>query len=293
MEMINRFRESYGPGEDDRMVTLRTRELLQDGGEKYGTPDMLKRSVGLLDLTSLNTQDNDATARRLVRSVNLFAEEYPGFPNVAAICVYPTLVAEVKKELKVSGVRVASVGACFPSSQSFLSVKLAECELIVDRGADEIDVVIPVGEFLAGNCNRVMDELLLIREVTRRVHLKVILETGILQSAENIRLASLMALEAGADFIKTSTGKTQPAATHEAVYVMARAIRDFYSVTGKKAGLKPAGGIATVEDLIPYLMLVDHLLGEEWFNPGFFRIGASRLANELVSTVMGEERKPF
>lgn len=291
--MINRFRESYGPGEDDRMVALRTREILQDEAEKYRSPEMLKLSIGLLDLTSLNTQDNDATARRLARSVNLFADNYPAFPNVAAICVYPTLVAEVKKELRVSGVKVASVGACFPASQSFLSVKLAECELLVDRGADEIDVVIPVGEFLAGNCSRVMDELLLIREVTRKIHLKVILETGILQSAENIRLASLMALEAGADFIKTSTGKTQPSATHEAVYVMSRAIRDFYSVTGRKAGLKPAGGIATVEDLVPYLLLVHRLLGEEWLNPCRFRIGASRLANELVSKVMGEELKPF
>ncbi|HNX93438.1 MAG TPA: deoxyribose-phosphate aldolase, partial [Syntrophomonas sp.] len=206
-----------------------------------------------------------------------------------AICVYPLLVEEIRLKLNVPGVSLAAVGAGFPSSQTFLAVKIAECGMLVKKGADEVDVVLSVGRFLAGEYLEVLNELILIREATTGAKLKVILETGLLKSASNIRLASLIAMEAGADFIKTSTGKIPVAATPEAVNVMAKAIRDFYALTGKAVGLKAAGGIVTVEDAVSYYFLINQLLGEEWLNHNRFRIGASRLANNLLSNILAEE----
>jgi len=291
--MINRLREEYGPGEDDRFAVSRTREILDKRKQQYSGPEFLKKVFSFIDLTSLNTEDNAAVARRLCRNVNSFPAEFPGLPNVAAICVYPSLLEVVKTNLTAPGVKTAVVGAGFPSSQTFLSVKLAECQLLASKGADEIDIVISAGRFLAGDCRYVADEIALIREAIGEVHLKVILETGKLRTAENIRAASLIAMESGADFIKTSTGKENPAATPEAVYIMAKAIRDYYTHTGKKVGIKPAGGIALPGDAFDYLTIVMEILGDDWCTPEFFRIGASRLANNLLSEILLEKVSYF
>lgn len=284
MSLINKYMETYGPGEDDRLVELRVNELLKiipDDPDR----NLLRKIFSLIDLTSLNTQDNQSTARNLCEKVNQMHQFFPDDPEVAAICVYPPLVESVRKYLTATNVQLAAVGAGFPSSQTFLAVKLAECELLVKKGADEIDVVISVGKIMAGDFQEVFDEIYMIKQTIGDTHLKVILETGILKSAEKIRLASLIALEAGADFIKTSTGKTSPAASTEAVYIMLKAIRDYHAITGRKVGIKPAGGIGTSAEALPYYYLVEQILGEEWLQPGFFRIGASRLANNLLSDI--------
>jgi deoxyribose-phosphate aldolase len=293
MDLINQYREEYGMGEDDRVVAFETRALIDSVAAEPCLDQDLKTIFGLLDLTTLNTEDNDATARKFTGLLNGFPEAYPGMPNVAAICVYPALVEEVRATLRIPEIKLAAVGAGFPSSQTFLSVKLAECELLVKKGADEVDIVISVGRLLAGDCHSVLNELILIREACGGATLKVILETGSLKSAENIRLASLIAMEAGADFIKTSTGKNPVSATPEAAYIMCRAIRDFYSRTGRMVGIKPAGGIAEVSDALIYYRLIQKLLGEEWVHPALFRIGASRLANNLLSQLKGQSVKYF
>ena len=293
MDRINKLWADYGQGEDDRLVSLRTGEIISNHLEKYRTVAHLKRIFGMIDLTSLNTQDDSSTARRLARLVNEFPKKFPSLSSVAAICVYPALVEELRSHLLINQVKLAAVGACFPSSQSFLAVKLAECELLMSKGVDEIDVVISVGRLLSGDGEGVLKELLLIRDITKGVHLKVILETGILKSSENIRMASLIAMEAGADFIKTSTGKVEVGATPEAVYVMAKAIRDYFSRTGRAVGLKPSGGISSVYDALIYYTLISEILGEEWQTPRLLRFGASRLCNNLLSEITQEEVKYF
>ena len=293
MELFNQFFEEYGPGDIDRAVGMETRSILDATPQEYSDKEHLKRIFSLIDLTTLNSDDNDATARRFTGKLNTFRETFPGIPQVAAICIYPALVEEVKKTLTDSSVRIAAVGAGFPASQTFLAVKLAECELLVKKGADEIDVVISVGRFLAGEDKTVLNELILIRDACKGVKLKVILETGLLKTAQKIRTASLLALEAGADFIKTSTGKNPVSATPEAIYIMATAIRDYYSRTGRAVGIKPAGGIAGVQDAIVYYTLISSILGEPWLEPALFRIGASRLANNLLSAINHQEINYF
>ena len=283
------YQAEYGAGEDDNQTALRVREILGSTPAGEPQPDLLKTLFGLLDLTSLNTDDNDLTARRLSQLLNEFPGHFPGLPQVAAVCVYPTLVEEIRNNLTNKAVRLASVGTGFPSSQTFLAVKLAECELLTKKGVDEIDVVIPVGRLIAGENSQVMHELLLVREICKNVTLKVILETGLLKNAPQIRLASLIAMEAGADFIKTSTGKTAISATPEAAYTMACAIRDFHRRTEKRVGIKTAGGIVEIRDALVYHALVKSVLGEEWIHPGLFRIGASRLANNLLAGITGHE----
>jgi len=293
MEPINEYREKYGPGEDDRFTAIETAEILGSMPEELSSSVHLNKIFSLLDLTTLNPQDNNATAHKFTRLLNAFPASFPGMPSVAAVCVYPMLVEEIRKGLTAPGVKIAAVGAGFPSSQTFLAIKLAECGLLVKKGADEIDVVISVGRFLAGEYLEVLNELILIREACAGARLKVILETGLLKTATNIRLASLIAMEAGADFIKTSTGKIPVAATPEAVNVMARAIRDYYALTGRAVGIKPAGGIAEVSEAMVYYHLINTLLGEEWLNPERFRIGASRLANNLLTVITGSETGYF
>ena len=287
MDLINEYREKYGPGNDDQYSALETREILGSIPGEFSDIRHLKKIFSLLDLTTLNPEDNAATAHRFTNLLNAFPVSFPDMPSVAAICVYPLLVEEIRNGLTAPGVKLAAVGAGFPSSQTFLAVKLAECGLLVKKGADEIDVVISAGRFLAGEYVAVLNELILIREATSGVKLKVILETGLLKSAANIRLASLMAMEAGADFIKTSTGKIPVAAIPVAVNIMARAIRDYCSLTGKKVGIKPAGGIAEVSDAILYYSMIYKILGDDWIRPERFRIGASRLANNLLTVILG------
>lgn len=289
MNLLNEYREKYGEGDDDRYTEPETGELSAAIAAEYDSPLHLKKIFRLLDLTSLNTEDNDSTARILADQVNSFNESFPDLPPVAAICVYPPLVEELRRCLTAPGVKLAAAGAGFPSSQTFLAIKVAECGLLVKKGADEIDVVISAGRFLAGDHLAVLNELLLIREAAAGVKLKVILETGLLRTVSNIRLASFIAMEAGADFIKTSTGKTPVSATPEAVVVMAKAIRDYWRVTGKAVGIKPAGGIVEVADAVLYYHLISKLLGDPWLRPERFRIGASRLANKLLSRILDRE----
>lgn len=249
----------------------------------YNTPDNLKLCLGCMDLTTLNSTDTVERVVSFAGKVNRFKEVFPEYPAPAAICVYPNMGEAVKGALKVEGVNVAVVAGGFPTSQTFLDVKLLECRMAVERGADEVDIVIALNAFLANDMERAAQEIRAIKETIGNRHLKVILETGALQSEQAIAQASFMAMEAGADFIKTSTGKMEPAATPMAARVMCSCIKEFYERTGKKVGFKPAGGISTVGDALEYLAIVDGILGREWLNPQLFRIGASRLANNILS----------
>ena len=213
--------------------------------------------------------------------------------NVAAICVYPNFADIVKNTLQVDGINIACVSGGFPSSQTFIEVKVAETALAIADGADEIDIVISIGKFLSGDYETMCEEIQELKEVCKERHLKVILETGALKTASNIKKASILSMYSGADFIKTSTGKQQPAATPEAAYVMCEAIKEYYQKTNNKIGFKPAGGINTVNDAIIYYTIVKEILGEEWLNNRLFRLGTSRLANLLLSDIKGEEIKFF
>jgi len=229
----------------------------------------------------------------MVEKVNHFKSAFPHLSNVAAICVYPALIPAVKSHLTEENVGIASVAAGFPSSQTFIEVKIAETSMVVNEGASEVDVVISVGKFLEGNYSEVYDELSEIKAACRNAHLKVILETGALKTSVNIKKAAILAMSAGADFVKTSTGKIQVSATLEATYIICHAIKEWYEKTGQKIGYKPAGGISTTEEAVKHYTLVKHILGEEWLNNQLFRFGASRLANHLLSSIEGKEIKYF
>jgi len=253
--------------------------------EQENNIDVIRKIFNLIDLTSLNTVDHDDKIIAMVEKVNHFNEHYLDCPNVAALCVYPNFVSTVKKHLKAKDVRIAAVSAGFPSSQTFLAVKLAETNLAVEKGANDIDIVMSVGKFINKEYQDVANEISLIKSVCGNTHLKVILETGALPNEEAIYNASMLSMEAGADFIKTSTGKQEPAATYEAVYVMVSAIKDYYEKTGRMVGIKPAGGIVTVKQALVYYSIVKYILGEKWLNNHYFRIGASRLANNLLTRI--------
>lgn len=247
--------------------------------------EILKTCFSCIDLTSLNHTDNTKNISEMVNKVNNLSTNFPGMPNVAAICVYPAMVSEVKALLKTENVKIASVAGGFPSSQTFIGIKIAECLEAINAGADELDIVISVGEFISGNYDKVADEIYKIKKEIGTVHLKVILETGTLNSPELIYKASCIAMDSGADFIKTSTGKTLPAATPEAFYTMAVAARDFYNKQGRRIGLKAAGGIVSAKEAFVYFNIVKNELGCEYLVPEYFRIGASRLANNLLSEI--------
>jgi len=248
---------------------------------------LLMDILSVIDLTSLNTTDNKSQILQLTGRVNGFYGRYKNIPNVAAICVFPNFVPVVKEKLTAKNVRIASVAGAFPSSQTFRSIKVAECKMAADSGADEIDIVIPVGSFLGNDFAAVADEIREIKSVIGDTQLKVIVESGLLHDHAQIFKASMIAMDAGADFIKTSTGKTNVSATPDAAFVMCRAISFFYSETGIRVGFKPAGGIVTSGDAAIYFNIVRNILGEEWMNPGLFRIGASRLANNILSDIVG------
>ncbi len=253
--------------------------------QKLKTKETLIQLLNCVDLTSLNGSDTETKIAEMTEKVNNFNEHFPNYKNVAAICVYPALVPTVLDCLELDDVDIAAVGACFPASQSFLSIKAAECEMTVEKGADEIDIVISVGKFLEEDFQTVSDEIYTIRQAVGDAKLKVILETGELETPDNIYIASILAMESGADFIKTSTGKTAVSATPEAVYVMCRAIKDYYEATGEMVGLKPAGGMSVTDDALIYYTIVKDVLGEDWLNNEFFRLGASRLANSLLTDI--------
>ena len=283
----------YKTNLSDADIQARVASLIENKVPENNTEEVKKLLFNCIDLTTLNSTDSDESVMNFTEKVNKFDDEYPDLKNVAAICVYPNFAAIVKNTLEVEGVNIACVSAGFPSSQTFIEVKVAETALAISDGADEIDIVISIGKFLNGDYETMCEEIQELKGVCKDRHLKVILETGALQSASNIKKASILSMYSGADFIKTSTGKQQPAATPEAAYVMCEAIKEYYEQTNIKIGFKPAGGINTVNDAITYYTIVKEVLGEEWLNNEVFRLGTSRLANLLLSDITGEDIKFF
>lgn len=283
----------YNTNLNDEEVKAKVAEIIERKVPENNTEEIKKLLFHCIDLTTLNTTDTEEHVMRFTEKVNEFVDKYPDLENVAAICVYPNMAAIVSDTLEADDVNIAAVSAGFPSSQTFIEVKVAETALAISEGATEIDIVISVGKFLSGDYETMCDEIEELKEVCRDKHLKVILETGALGSASNIKKASLLSMYAGADFIKTSTGKQQPAATPEAAYVMCQAIKEYYETTGRKIGFKPAGGLNTVHDALVYYTIVKEILGEEWLNNKLFRLGTSRLANLLLSDILGKETKFF
>lgn len=257
------------------------------------TTEVKKFLLGSVELTTLKTTDSEESVMAFTERVNAFDEQYPELPHVATICVYPCFAKTVSETLEVDGVEIACVSGSFPSSQALIEVKIAETALAIKDGATEIDIVMPVGKFLSGDYESVADDISELKAVCSDKKMKVILETGCLKTAQNIKKASILAMYAGADYIKTSTGKLEPAATPEAAYVMCQAIKEYYEKTGIQIGFKPAGGLNTVMDAIIMYTIVKEVLGEKWLTNVWFRMGTSRLANLLLSEVVGHETKFF
>ena len=277
----------------DKDAIARRLELIADNLENVVSPRVLKDCFSLMDQTSLGTVDTEASIIKLIEKVNAFHMEYPDYPLPASICVYPNFASVVRERRCSPELHVTTVAGCFPTSQSFIEVKMKECEMAVENGADEIDIVLALNAFMAGDFKKAAEEIRKMRECIdaaaakqgRKVVLKVILETGLLVSPDKIAAASFIAMEEGADFIKTSTGKVDVNATPMAAYVMCECISRFYEKTGKKVGFKAAGGISTAMDAVCYYSIVSTLLGKEWLNKELFRFGVSRLANSIVSAV--------
>ena len=244
-----------------------------------------KECLSFIDLTSLNATDTDLTIEGMVQKVNAFSQHFPHLNNVAAICIFPAFTKTARRMLTAPNVRIVVTGAGFPAPQTFLKVKIEECRMAVEEGADEVDIVLPLHYFLTGKLREAGEEINAIKQAIGSAHLKVILESGLLSAPESIAAAAMVAMEAGADFIKTSTGKTSPAATPEAASVMCSQIKAYYQKTGRQVGFKPAGGIVTVEDAHTYYAVVRTVLGVDWLTPQLFRIGASRLANNLLTAI--------
>jgi len=261
--------------------------LLETGEPANTNQVVYEKLLGFIDLTSLNTTDSEESIAQFTEKVNDFGEKYPEYSNVAAICVYPVFVKTVRETL-TEGVEIAAVAGGFPHAQTFIEVKIAETSLALLDGATEIDVVIPVGKLLEHKYEEIVEELREIKSACREAQLKVIVESGAL-SLSDLRIACIVAMEAGADFIKTSTGKQQPAATLEAAYCMCSMIAEYYRLSGRKVGFKAAGGIKTTQEAVQYYTLVESVLGKEWLNKDGFRIGASSLANALLSDLVGQE----
>lgn len=293
---LNRYQEAFNQFDThihDEDVHAAVCRLLEEKKAQYDTPEVKKQLLGAVELTTLKVTDSQESVLKFTEKVNAFADAHPELPHLATICVYPNFAKIVSESLEVDQVEVACVSGGFPSSQTFLEVKTIETALAVHDGATEIDMVLNVGAFLSGDYETCADEIAEIKSAAAEAPLKVILETGALQTAENIKKASILSIYAGADFIKTSTGKIEPAATPEAALVMCETIREYYKLTGTKIGFKAAGGINTVSDAVGYYTIVREVLGEEWIKEGLFRIGTSRLANLLVSEILGEDCKPF
>ncbi|MCM2276703.1 MAG: deoxyribose-phosphate aldolase [Oligoflexia bacterium] len=271
-------------GIEERIARLNARSI-----KKEAKLEALKLALSMLDLTTLDSKDTPGKVKQLCAKAIRPCEAMPELPSVAAVCVYPNLVRVAKKALQGHRINVAAVATAFPSGMSSLKFRLEETRWAVNEGADEIDMVVSRGKFLAGEYDAVADEISAVKEACGKAHLKVILETGELSTLDNVRLASDIAILAGADFIKTSTGKIQPAATLPVTLVMLQAIRDHYYRTGKVIGMKPAGGIATAKLALQYLVMVRETLGETWLHPDRFRFGASTLANDLLRQIVKEK----
>ena len=287
MDYLDKY--GYAP---DREEIGRAIEMIAANMDNIASDQVYKDCFSMMDLTTLKTDDTPASVAKLVEKVNAFHKSYPEWPLLASVCVFSNFAATVK-EVRKEDFNITVVSACFPSSQSFLEVKLKEVEMAVEQGADEVDIVLALNAFLAGNYEVAAEEIRQVRRVIdevagkqgRNVHLKVILETGLLKTPENIANASFLAMEAGADFIKTSTGKVDVNATPLAAYVMCECIDIYRMATGKKIGFKPAGGISSAADALCYYSIVSSLLGKDWLNKELFRFGVSRVANSLLSAV--------
>ena len=288
MELFTKY--GYAP---DKEAIARHLELIASSLEQVVSNEVLKECFSIMDLTTLSPKDTPASVAKLVEKVNKFAADYPDYPLPASICVYPNFAEVIRKNRRDPAVHVTTVAGCFPTSQSFLAVKLQEIEMAVRAGADEIDIVLALNSFLAGDYETAGAEIRASRECIDRVAaelgrpvvLKVILETGLLVTHERIADASFLAMENGADFIKTSTGKVEVNATPMAAYVMCQCIGKFYEQTGRKVGFKAAGGISSAMDAVCYYSIVSTLLGKDWLNKNLFRFGVSRLANQLLSAI--------
>ncbi|MBQ8095488.1 MAG: deoxyribose-phosphate aldolase [Prevotella sp.] len=285
--------KKYNLDVKDEDMKAAVQKLIAEKVHENDTPEVKKFLMGSVELTTLKTTDSDESVLAFTEKVNQFEEAYPTLPHVATICVYPRFARTVAETLEVEGVEIACVSGSFPSSQSLIEVKTVETALAIKDGATEIDIVMPVGSFLSGDYDTVVDEVRQQKEACGEHDMKVILETGMLKTAANIKTASLLSMYAGADYIKTSTGKEMPAATPEAAYVMCQAIKEYYDETGIQIGFKPAGGLNSVMDALIYYTITKEILGEQWLTNKLFRMGTSRLANLLLSEVVGEETKFF
>lgn len=279
--------------EDDAAVAEAVKKILDEHYAENDNTDVYKFLFNTIDLTTLRSTDSQSSVARFTEAVNSFDELFPSLPNVAAICVYPNFADVVRSVLEVTPVKIACVSGAFPSSQSFEEVKIAETSLAVANGADEIDIVFNLGYFFDHDYESVCDEISEQKEACRDARLKVILETGALKTARNIKLASVLSLYSGADFLKTSTGKEYPGASLEAAYVMAQAIKEYYEKTGVRVGFKAAGGVRTTEDAVKYYTVIKEVLGEDWLTNEYFRLGASSLANNLLASIVGHEVHHF
>ena len=284
--------EKYGYTPDAEEIS-KSLDVIAANIDNMESDDVLIACLSMMDLTTLRTEDTPASVEKLVGKVNSFMKEYSDYPLPASICVYPNFASTVRKGLVSSDVHVTCVAGCFPSSQSYLEIKVRECEMAVENGADEIDIVLALNSFMCGDYESARAEIRAMRAAVdaagakagRKVVLKVILETGLLVAPEKIAAASFLAMEEGADFIKTSTGKVPVNATPVAAYVMCECIRKYYAATGRKVGFKAAGGISNAKDAVSYYMIAKTILGNEWMNRDLFRFGVSRLANSLISSI--------
>ncbi len=282
----------YGYTPDKESISKRL-DAIAANIDNVTSPEVLKNCMALMDLTTLHTEDSPESVKKLVGKVNSFMNDYPEYPLPASICVFPNLASVVRENLATSDVHVTAVAGCFPTSQSFIEVKVKECEMAVEAGADEIDIVLALNAFMSGDEETARKEIRTIRAAVdeaaakagRKVTLKVILETGLLVTPENIANASFLVMEEGADFIKTSTGKVSVNATPMAAYIMCESIKAFHEKTGRKVGFKAAGGISTSKDAVCYHSIVKTILGNDWINKELFRFGVSRLANSLMSSI--------
>ena len=285
--------EKYNTDIQDNEVKEAVKQIRAEKVSENDTPEVKKFLFGSIELTSLNTTDTEEKILAMTEKVNQFDSAYPNLPHVAAICAYPCFTKLISESLEVDGVEITNVTGNFPSSQTFIECKTVETALAIKDGATNIDIVMPVGKFLSGDYEGMCDDINELKQTCGDVPMKVILETGDLGSCSNIKKAAILSMYAGADYIKTSTGKEKVSATPEAVYVMCQAIKEYYEETGIQIGLKPAGGINSVMDAVIYYTIYKEILGKQWLTNEWFRLGTSRLANLLLSEIVGTETKFF
>ena len=285
--------KQYNCNLNDEEIAAEAKKLLDEKVAENETMEVKKFLFGSVELTSLHTEDTEESILKMIEKVNKFSKDYPDLPHVATVCTYPNFAGLISQSLEVDGVEIAVVSGNFPSSQTFIEVKVAETALAIKDGATEVDIVMPVGKFFSEDYEGLCSDIQELKETCGEHKMKCILETGCLKNCSNIMKASILAMYSGSDYIKTSTGKEKVSATPEAAYVMCQAIKAYYEKTGIQIGFKPAGGINTVHDAIVYYTIVKEVLGEKWLTNQWFRLGTSRLTNLLLSEILGKEIKYF